>query len=366
MMFRERFQATMAHHDPDRPPLDLGCTSLTGLAPGVQGRLMAVLGLAKDGPRDHNHVAESLLAWSGSDFRGVGGVLTLRGTLARTVSPTENIDCWGVRRKLLGGYWEIVESPLKGASINDLEAFPWPDPELDDGLLASLRAEARRLAEETPYVVVAEHPVFGILELACWMCGYDEVLTRLALEPDFVHAFFRRYFTIQMRVIEQYYEAVGEYADLTMSGDDFGTQSGPLMSPAMFREFIAPYFSERITRTKALGPRYYWHHSCGSIARLLEDIIACGVDILNPIQTSAVDMAPAALKEAAGDRLTFWGAIDVQDLLRNATPSEVAACVHETIATLGRDGGYVVAPAHNIQDDVPPENIVAMIEAARN
>lgn len=366
MLPRERFDAAVGHRTPDRPPIDLGCTSLTGLASGVQARLMALLGLPEDSPRGHNNVAERLLEWAGCDFRAVGGVIPLRGELERAVSATENIDCWGVRRRLVGGYWDIVSPPLKGATVEDLKSFPWPAPELDDALLERLRVQARRRAEETPYVVIAEHPVFGVLELACWMCGYDDFLLRLALDPDFVHAFLDRYFAIQMRVIEQYYGAVGEYADLTMSGDDFGTQSGPLMSPSMFREFIAPYFRERIARTKAIGPRYYWHHSCGSIADLLEDIIACGVDILNPVQTSAAGMVPRALREAAGDRLTFWGAIDVQDLLRTATPSEVTDCVRETITALGERGGYVVAPAHNVQDDVPPENIVAMIEAAKN
>jgi len=204
-----------------------------------------------------------------------------------------------------------------------------------------------------------------VLELAAWMCGYDDVFTRMALDPDFLHDFFDRYLALQLRVIGQYYGAVGPWADLTMSGDDFGTQAGAMMSPDMFRTFIAPPFAERIARTKQLGPPLYWHHSCGSIAALLEDIIACGVDLLNPVQTSAAGMDPAALKAAAGDRLTFWGAIDTQTLLRTGTPDEVAASMRETIDTLGAGGGYVVAPAHNIQDDVPPENIAAMVEAVR-
>jgi len=185
------------------------------------------------------------------------------------------------------------------------------------------------------------------------------------MDPDFVRTFFDIFFSIQMRVVEQYYGAIGEYIDLTMSGDDFGMQSGPLVSPAMFHNMVVPYFSRRIARTKELANCLYWHHTDGSVLALIEDLIACGVDILNPVQTSAQGMAPETIKRAAGDRLTFWGAIDTQDLLRTATPDEVRATVREMVTILGKGGGYVVAPAHNIQNDVPIENVIAMIEAAK-
>ena len=109
----------------------------------------------------------------------------------------------------------------------------------------------------------------------------------------------------------------------------------------------------------------FWHHSCGSVYALLDDLLACGVDILNPIQTSAAGMDPATLKAAYGDRLVFWGGLDVQQFLPQATPDEVRDEVAKLVGTLGQDGGYVLAPAHNIQGDVPPENIVAWVEAAR-
>jgi uroporphyrinogen decarboxylase len=153
--------------------------------------------------------------------------------------------------------------------------------------------------------------------------------------------------------------------DLTTSGDDFGAQNGPLLSPAMFASLIAPRFSSRIKLTKELGQCYYWHHTCGSVARLLDQIIDCGVDILNPIQTSAAEMDPKVLKDRFGDRLVFWGAVDVQQFLPWATLEEIPAHINELVSVLGQNGGYVMAPAHEIQDDVPAENIVAWIDAAR-
>jgi uroporphyrinogen decarboxylase len=277
----------------------------------------------------------------------------------------EFVDCWGVRRKQIGEYWDIVESPLRGASMEDLRDFPWPEPRVDEALLLAWRERAQALYTQTDFVVVGEHPVFGILELGCWMCGYDEFLMRCLSDPDFVRAFFDRYFAIQMQVVEEYYAAIGEYIHLTMSGDDFGMQSGPLVSPRMFRTLIASYFAERIRRTKAIADCWFWHHTCGSVYALLDELVDCGVDILNPIQTSASDMDPAALKSRFGDRLVFWGGVDVQDFLRTAGPSEVRQGVEQLVSVLGSDGGYVVSPAHNVQGDVPPENIAAMVEAVR-
>jgi uroporphyrinogen decarboxylase len=168
---------------------------------------------------------------------------------------------------------------------------------------------------------------------------------------------------IQLAVIEPYYRALGPYIDLTTSGDDFGMQTGPLLSPGMYADLVAPYFRERIRRTKEIAGCWFWHHSCGSVHALLDEMIACGVDILNPVQTSAAKMEPERLKADFGDRIVFWGAVDVQQFLPRATAEEVRRAVPELARVLGREGGYVMAPAHEIQDDVPAENIVAWVEA---
>ncbi|MCJ7739627.1 MAG: methyltransferase, partial [Anaerolineae bacterium] len=185
-------------------------------------------------------------------------------------------------------------------------------------------------------------------------------------DRDFVRTFFHKVLAIQMGVIEQYYSVLGPYIDLTTSGDDFGMQTGPLISPRMFKELIAPYFSSRIERTKELAGCYYWHHTCGSVASLLDEIIDCGVDILNPLQTSAASMDPPSLKARFGDRLVFWGGVGVQQFLPQASPDEVEIHVRELVSVLGADGGYVIAPAHNMQEDIPPQNIVAWVETVRN
>ena len=362
MNSRERFRRAMAHQTLGRPPIDIGATTLTSMSPGCQAALRDYLGFTGEPELTNSGVDERILRWAGTDFRGVGRIVRPPSPHARRISEETRVDCWGIQRTRIGQYEEITGHPLRGATVTDLRAFPWPEPRIDESLLAGWQAEAQALRREGRYVVVAEHPVYGVLELGCWMCGYDDFLMRLAGDTDFVRAFSDIVFDLQMRIIEPYYAALGPYIDLTTSGDDFGMQQGPLLSPRAFETLVAPYFRARIARTKELAGCYYWHHTCGSVVALLDQLIACGVDILNPIQTSAAGMDPATLKARFGDRLAFWGGVDVQQFLRHATPDEVRQGVRELIRVMGEGGGYVVAPGHNMQDDVPPQNIVAWVE----
>ena len=282
-------------------------------------------------------IDERLLAWIGSDFRSVGAIVSLPSPHAQALSATARVDCWGIRRDLVGGDWQITRHPLRDATVDDLAAFPWPEPRIDESLLATWETQAKQLRAEGRYVVVGEHPVFGILELGCWMCGYDDFLMRLAADPDFV----LRFFDPRLRHPDARRRAIlrrpGPHIDLTTSGDDFGGQNGPLISPRMFARFIAPYFAARIARTKQLTGGYFWHHSCGSVVDLLDQIIACGVDILNPVQTSAAKMTPERLKADFGGRIVFWGGVDVQRFLPFATPDQVRERVAELARILGRE-----------------------------
>lgn len=365
MDHRARFFSSLSRQAPDRVPIDLGATTLTSMSAGCQEALSRELGLQGPAKPSNSGVDERILEWAGTDFRAVGNIVELPSPHSRRISDTELINCWGMRSRFIHGYWQFFDPPLKGASRADLKAYRWPLPRVDEYLLAAWETKAKQLHHEGKYVVVAEHPVLGILELGCWMCGYEDFLVHIAEDDDFVREFFEIVFGIQTAVIEQYYPVLGPYIDITTSGDDFGTQQGPLVSPKQFDTLIKPWFQARIARTKELGMCLYWHHSCGSVMRLLDLIVECGVDILNPIQTSAVGMVPADLKAGFGDRLMFWGAMDVQQFLRTATPDEVRQRVRDLVGVLGRSGGYVLAPGHNIQDDVPARNIVAWIEEAR-
>ncbi|MBI5833672.1 MAG: methyltransferase [Armatimonadetes bacterium] len=352
---RERFALSLAHQPVDRPPLDLGATDMTEIEGGPR-RLASLLGLPEDD--------EAVLRRLGVDMRGVGGILTPEGTGACRLSATEVVDAWGIRHQWQGHHYEMVGRPLADAAVADLDRFPWPDPErIDRAAIDRLRERARYLYEETPYVVCGRHPYFGVLELGCWMCGYDEFLYRLAGEPEFTQRFFEIVLTYQKKVDAIYYGALGPYLHLTTSGDDFGTQTGPLVSPRMFAEQIAPYLAERIPHIATYTDAVFFHHTCGAVSELIPDLLAAGVRILNPIQPRATGMEPERLKQAFGDRLTFYGGIDTQDLLPNGTPEQVRAETQRVAKVLGADGGYILSAAHTIGADVPLENVLAMYSA---
>lgn len=368
MTRRERFEAAVNHKEIDRVPLDLCGTSLTGIEHKVTfERLKEFLGIEGRYDGWYDKCDERILKHLDTDFRWVGEILEPQNNFHGMTSQNELIDCWGVKRVFTGLYWDIKEYPLKGAKVDDLDKYPWPRADaVDMKKIEEFREMAKKLYNETDYVVCAEHPTFGILELGCWMCGYDEFLYKMAAEPEFVEKFFSIILNYQKQVIEIYYGALGDYIHFTTSGDDFGMQTGPMISPAMFSKFVKPYFKERISYTKKFTRAYYCHHTCGSVYELIPHLVEAGVDILNPIQPGAKGMEPERLKKDFGDTLTFHGGIDTQDVLCRGTAADVKKEVHTVLNAMGGSGGYILAPAHNIQPDVPPENVAAIYEAAKD
>lgn len=363
---RERFALIMAHQKADRIPLDLAGTSLTNIDSGVSDRLRELLGFCGKPQEINNGMDERVLKALEVDFRRVGSLV---GSGERPVRgrADRQVDMWGVERAWTGQYWDIIKSPLKGATIEDLKAFPWPEPEqwFSEKQLLGYREDARRLWQETDTVVVAEHPVFGVLELGCWMCGFDDFLLRVAGDHDFVRCFFDIVYDLQKRFIQPYYQAVGDYIHLTTSGDDFGMQTGPFISPRAFRTLVAPYFKERIAFTRQFTQAHYWHHSCGSVHAIIPDLLDCGVEILNPIQPGAHQMEPERLKNDYGARLVFHGGFDTQNVLPFGSQTEIEAEAQRVISAMKPGGGYIFSAAHNIQPDVPPENVLTLFQAAK-
>ena len=165
-------------------------------------------------------------------------------------------------------------------------------------------------------------------------------------------------------VSKLYYGKLGKYIHVTSSGDDFATQTSQMFSVPMFRELIAPYFKERIRYTKTLTDAKFLHHSCGNVSPLIPTLIECGVDMLNPIQPCAEEMQPCNLVKNYGNKITFHGGFDTQAYLPNLTPAEIEEKVGELFAQM-KGNSYIFAAAHNIQQDVPVENINALFEAAK-
>jgi uroporphyrinogen decarboxylase len=192
----------------------------------------------------------------------------------------------------------------------------------------------------------------------------DNYLTQLATEPDLIHRFLDRSVDIYRRNLGLYLEAVGPYIDIILFSDDYGMQTGPQISPEMFREFFKHRHEQLWGYAKELAPVKVLLHCCGSIVDLLPDMIDAGLDAVNPVQTNTRDMEPARLKAEFGDRLVLWGGgCDTRRVLPHGTPEEIREHVFRNLDILAPGGGFVFQQVHNIQADVPPENIVAMFDA---
>lgn len=368
-IYRERFALTLGHRPVDRCPIDLGGTPQSTIEePDTVRALAAHLGIAGAAPTDYDKFDRRVLERFDVDFRRAGGIVPFQTERSRRLSDIESVDDYGIRHRYSGLYWEIVGGPLWGASKDEVANYDLPGvQQMAPRQITDWAERAEALRKNSPYVVVGEHPVFGVLELACWLCGYDHVMMMLALDPEFIHLLFAKILEFQKASIREYYGALGPYLHVTTSGDDFGTQRGLFMSPAMWREFVKPYMRERIAYTHRFTDAVYMHHSCGGIFDIIPDLIEIGVGILNPIQPGAAGMEPAGLKATYGRHIIFHGGLDTQRVLPSGDAVRIDAAVKTllTAMTPQRDGGYVFAPAHNIQRDVPPHAIARMYDAAR-
>jgi uroporphyrinogen decarboxylase len=365
-IYSERFRLTLEHKPVDRCPIDLGGTPQSTVeSASALENLARYLGFCGKPPDDYDKFDRRILEHWDIDFRRVGCLVPFMTDRNRQVSSAEYIDEYGIRHRYSGLYWEIVENPLKNATIDDIAAYDFPsEQQMLPGVLEDCEARAKRLRDETGYVIVGDHPVFGVLELACWLCGYDHIMVVLAENAEFIHLLFGKILEFQKRVIRAYYERLGPYIHLTTSGDDFGTQKGLFMSPAMWREFVKPYMRERIAYTARFTDAAYMHHSCGGIYEIIPDLIEIGVKILNPIQPAAVGMNPGRLKASYGGDLVFHGGLDTQEVLPSADTNRIEKAVDELLEAMHPwcDGGYIFAPAHNLQADVPPSAAAIMYD----
>ena len=206
----------------------------------------------------------------------------------------------------------------------------------------------------------------GLFELCQVLRGTEQMLTDMVLEPEFAEALFWKIEEGLKALYLAQLDAVGEFVEWVELGDDLGTQSGPLISPATYRSLLKPVHADLIRAIKAHSPNVrIMYHTCGSIRRFLPDLIEIGVDILNPLQVAAKGMDLAAIKEQFGDRLTFLGGVDAQHVLPAGKSDDVWEEVCLRIRQLAPGGGYILAPSHNIGDDVPLDNILAFFEAWR-
>ncbi len=258
----------------------------------------------------------------------------------------------------------MVESPLsKASSVHDIEKHEWPNVE-DPRRYEGLREKARKLREKSDYAIVGHPGSTSLFQTACGIRGFARFLMDLLKNKDFAHALLQKILEIQGLRMKLYLSEVGQYLDVVCVGDDFCHQEGPFMSLEVFREMIKPYLQKYFEIIKRCTRAKLHLHSCGAVHYILDDLIDIGVDIINPVQISAKGMDPEKLKKRFGERVVFWGGIDTQKVLPYGSPEEVRKEVRRIVRILGKGGGYVLSAVHNIQPDVPPENVVAMFDEA--
>ncbi|MCP4046482.1 MAG: uroporphyrinogen-III decarboxylase, partial [Gammaproteobacteria bacterium] len=229
-----------------------------------------------------------------------------------------------------------------------------------------LRERAKFLYENTDYVVGADAIKAGILMNSLQLRGYDQFFMDLAIDKPFAEALMDKILVTLKDMWTHYMEEVGEYVQLVYLTDDYGSQSSLLISPRMFRQMIKPRIKELNDHIKSLADVKIMFHSDGAVLPLMNDFLDASVDILNPVQTSVAGLEDTyALKENFGEQMGFHGAIDVQQMMPNANRQQLEAEVAQRIYDLGRNGGYILAPCHNIGHDIPPENVVTLFEKAR-
>ena len=362
----ERVQCALNHEKPDRTPMDLG-GGVSTLTYGAYARLVRHLGIGNPQGRVGEfkvmvEIDEPVLESLGVDFRSV--FLNPRDGWQPKNFPDGTFDDeWGIRFRDIGDYTEIVGHPLAGATLEDLSSFSWPDL-TDKSRVKGLRQKAVAW-HERGYALALGSVGGRVFEQAQWLRGMSRFLEDLVLNADFAEALMDRLVVLQKDFFDNVLGEVGDVLEVVCLGDDLATQRGLLISPDMYRRLIKPRQAEVCSRIKARTKAKIMHHSCGAVRPFIGDLIEIGVDILNPVQPLASGMDRAELKKEFGRRVCFWGGVDEQKTLPFGSPGDVRREVHEAIESLGPDGGYVLSPAHNIQPDVSPQNILAMYEACR-
>ncbi len=406
MTGRERVLTALEHREPDRVPIDLGGHRSSGIAAMAYAKLRKHLGLPErpirvydpvqqlaiidDDVLDRFHVDTIELGrgFALSDDDWVDWVLP-DGTpcqMPRWCAPERAEGEWVLRSpsgRVIGRmpdgaiyfeqcYWPYVEHKEDLSRIaEDLAETIWVGAPSPPGPLVSgpdgdrrLRDGAIALRQKTDRAILG---LFGgnLLECMQFLFRNDYAYMVLAGEPERAERVLDALVELHLENLEKYLAAVGDVIDIIVFGDDLGMQSGPQISPKMYREMFKPRHAKLWRRAKELADVKVMLHSCGGIAELLDDLIDAGLDAVNPVQISCKGMDPAELKKRFGDRITFWGGgCDTHRVLTQSTPEDIREHVRRQIDILAPGGGFVFQQVHNILADVEPAHIVAMLDAA--
>ena len=371
---RERVLTALSRKEPDRVPIDLGAIVDGSIHVDAHNALKKHLGIDGGETRFIDITQQTVLPDErvleilevDTRFIALKTSRNLEGTIEEDDDSHWFVDEWGIKWKKPkhGFYFDMVEHPLGNANIKDLDDYHWPNPDDPVGY-EGLKEKAKSLFSDTEYAIVGNTQLGSAFEFNWSLTGLERFLRDMFLNPEFIEELLTRSLEIHGRIISNFLNAVGDCIQVLVIGDDLGMQTGPLISPDLYRRVIGPHAKRLVRLVKSQTDAKILCHSCGSIAPFVPDFVEYGIDVLHPVQVSAKHMDSRKLKERFGDRISFWGAVDTQRVLPYGSPEDVEREVKKRIHDLAPGGGYVLAAVHNIQRDVPPENIVAMVRAAK-
>ena len=400
MTSRERVLAALEHREADRVPIDLSGHRSSGIAAIAYAKLrdyislpakpirvydvIQQLAIVDEDVLDRFNVDTIELGRGFAQDEGSWTPWTLPDGTPCFVPAWTNIERDGNRWVIRSGDGRVLAQMPDGTLYFEQTYYPLLDGNDDPQTIAetldncmwtaiasppgpaydtALAAGAKRLRETSDRAIIG---LFGgnLFEIGNFLYRNDQFMMILASEPKRAHRFLDKLTEIHLANLDKFVAAVGDHIDIILFGDDLGMQTGPIMSPAMYREFFKPRHKLLWNRAKELADVKVMLHCCGGVRELLGDLIEAGLDAINPVQINCAGMDAAELKTEFGDDLTFWGGgCDTGNVLPNDTPQRIADHVKEQIQILKPGGGFVFQQVHNILANVPPENITAMLDA---
>jgi len=356
MNSRERVRRVLDGQLPDRCPIDFQCTA------AMESILVERLALAD---------AEALQRLMGSDFRVVRPALR-RDCLGeyyghyfvREIERETFLDNWGIHWKRVQTpsgdvFYDVVHSPLLDVgSVDAVLAYPFPCP-AEDWDFASVKHKALQHSDS-----VIAGKTSAVFDDAWRLIGLENMMVLMHTAPEIVHAVLRKVCDYWLQYATRLLDASEGLITVMWLCDDLGTQNGLLISPELCRRFVIPLVKERADLFRRHGARVFMH-CCGGIEPIIPDLIAAGIEALNPIQSAAAGMDRRKLKDTYGDRLVFHGSVDQQRVLVPGSVADVIQETRECLRVLGRGGRYILASSHEIEADIPVENVKAVFMTAQ-
>ncbi|MFP4059488.1 MAG: uroporphyrinogen decarboxylase family protein [Bacteroidales bacterium] len=407
MTSKDRILAAINHKEPDKVPIDLGATPSSGISAIAYSNLNKNLGfrdsktLIYDVVQELAQPEEHIIDKFNIDVLDIGRTFNTREEDWYPVTLSDGSKAYYPTwfkpvKQDDGGYIAMLNDGTpaarkpKGATFFDQTLFPYLDgyPENLNNLPEAMNKVLWQVFAHSPWDHAADEYFWqnlrnncielkkttdkalmivagcNLFEWGTFLRRIDNFLMDLYMDPVNVEKLLDKLMEIHLSGLEKICNAVGDVVDILRFGDDLGMDNGPFMEPEIYRTLFKPRHQKLCNFVKENSSMHTFLHSCGSIYKLIPDMIEAGYDIINPVQTNSVDMDPGHLKKEFGKDITFWGGgIDTRSVLNNGTPQQVKDQVKERLDIFMPGGGFVFNTVHNILPDVPPENIIAMYEA---